>query len=458
MYNDIIEQGAVIALVLLLVIIPFCLLRFITWVKVKYLEIAEIKYLWADLHRAVISFIQAIETLKKQTKEEIKYRWDRLNTIDKNFFQSMEKVKKQEEKELAANWQKLNEAKLNLITQKEELNQLFKIKQFNLENEREGLKQIAMQRQKGCPWLEDEYARLFALKDFIFETETSLKAPKASEKIKEANKARRKAEYNERIAKNILDYYEHEFPFLIEYKNEIIEVENTQDFKAYSDEERLDNATTFMSVSEYNKLSVTARNQLALDRYLNKNHSPAEIGQMYERFVGYEYEIDGWDVEFKGILDGFEDLGRDLICTKNNTALIIQCKNWAYFKTVHEKHIFQLFGTLYQYRKQIMSQKKYDNVFGYFYTTTKVSDIAHEFANELDIKIFENHKLNKHYPCIKCNINRATNEKIYHLPFDQQYDKVKIIKGTGETYCSTVKEAENLGFRRAFRYHIDNSF
>lgn len=44
--------------------------------------------------------------------------------------------------------------------------------------------------------------------------------------------------------------------------------------------------------------------------------------------------------------------------------------------------------------------------------------------------------------------------KIYHLPFDQQYDKTKLEKKYGELYCKTVKEAEDAGFRRAFRYRI----
>ena len=53
---------------------------------------------------------------------------------------------------------------------------------------------------------------------------------------------------------------------------------------------------------------------------------------------------------------------------------------------------------------------------------------------------------------IKCNINQATNERIYHLPFDQQYDRTKIIPALGECYVRTVAEAESLSFRRAFRH------
>lgn len=57
------------------------------------------------------------------------------------------------------------------------------------------------------------------------------------------------------------------------------------------------------------------------------------------------------------------------------------------------------------------------------------------------------------YPCIKCNVSRRDGTKIYHLPFDQQYDRTLIEEEKNECYVETVKEAEDLGFRRAFRWH-----
>ena len=50
---------------------------------------------------------------------------------------------------------------------------------------------------------------------------------------------------------------------------------------------------------------------------------------------------------------------------------------------------------------------------------------------------------------IKCN-NAHNGEKIYHLPFDQQYDKIKIREN--DLYVQTVIEAEELGYRRAKRW------
>ena len=56
------------------------------------------------------------------------------------------------------------------------------------------------------------------------------------------------------------------------------------------------------------------------------------------------------------------------------------------------------------------------------------------------------------YPVVKCNVSRLSGEKIYHLPFDQQYDKTLIEPSRGELYAWTVAEAEALGFRRAWRW------
>ena len=82
----------------------------------------------------------------------------------------------------------------------------------------------------------------------------------------------------------------------------------------------------------------------------------------------------------------------------------------------------------------------------------QMADLSRRFASELHIKLEESIPLDFSYPCIKCNISRKSEEKIYHLPFDQQYDNTKIERESGELYCSTIKEAEGLGFRRAKKY------
>ena len=86
----------------------------------------------------------------------------------------------------------------------------------------------------------------------------------------------------------------------------------------------------------------------------------------------------------------------------------------------------------------------FKKVKGIMITTTVLSETARKVANYLGIEYKENEDFDKTYPCIKCNINKTTNEKIYHLPFDQQYDKIQIEPNKGEKYVTTVKEAENL--------------
>jgi hypothetical protein len=78
-----------------------------------------------------------------------------------------------------------------------------------------------------------------------------------------------------------------------------------------------------------------------------------------------------------------------------------------------------------------------------------VSERWRDYGNELDIDLYEDQILER-YPCIKANIENDK-EKIYHLPFDQQYDTTKIEPDKGESYFMTVKEADDNGFRRAKR-------
>ena len=210
--------------------------------------------------------------------------------------------------------------------------------------------------------------------------------------------------------------------------------------------EAADPTEKFLSREEWEKLPVHARNQLALDRYLERAKSDWEIGRLYERYLGYLRETSGWVVTYHGALRGFEDLGRDLICVKDKGVEIVQAKCWSRSKVIHEKHVFQLFGTTIHYRLASPGVP----VTAVLATTTSLSDVAAEAAKVLDIRV-DTIMLPPSYAMIKCNINPGTGERIYHLPFDQQYDRTQICR-PGECYVETVKKAEQLGFRRAWRY------
>lgn len=215
-----------------------------------------------------------------------------------------------------------------------------------------------------------------------------------------------------------------------------------------------DPARDYLSSEEWRALSSIERDQLALDRYV-QSHSKSnwQIGRDYELSVAYEYLL-GYSVDTFGSRKGLEDLGRDLICTGPDRILIIQCKYWSKEKTIHEKHIFQLYGTTTMYRIDHPSSSV--PISSLFVTNTRLSDTARKAAVFLGITVVENHNMIE-FPRIKCNIGRGEFgevAKIYHLPMDAQYD-VTQIKNAGEFYAMTVQEAVNAGFRRAFKWHQD---
>lgn len=260
--------------------------------------------------------------------------------------------------------------------------------------------------------------------------------------------------------KEMLEKYkasEYQLAYLLELYpalQDVIDCEFNQlpitDFTQNSD---YDKTRDFLSKEEYQALSTVERNQLALDRYKNsKNKSKWQIGRDYELYVGYKYSLKGYTIDYTGSYMKLEDLGRDLIAKKDGTILIIQCKYWSSSKLIHEKHITQLYGTTvcYCFEHNI----PLENVKGVLITNITLSDTAKKMADYLGIQYAENFK--KHdFPCIKCNIGHDADgykTKIYHLPFDQQYDVTKIDE-PGEFYAMTVQEAEDAGFRRAFKWH-----
>lgn len=382
--------------------------------------------------------------LRKLIREEYK---DEIFEAKKQLEQTYEKHKHEISKS--------NEKHLHKISKIQSDLRLALLRKGFVEKEVQAWKKAILERSSGFPTLVKVIQDYEKLKDdYLTEhlLDKSHPAKKASEIVKEQSARRREAEFEAKTTKGILDYYESIAPFLIDLKNDIIDPKEEESiFKEYDQSERQDPVTNYLTKEEYRKLPSTERNQMALDRFWDRNKSKRLIGRLYERYVGYLYEKEGYQVDYIGIFKGFEDLGRDLICKKENEYIIIQCKYWSHFKTIYEKHIFQFFGTVFQYRDSFPSQ----NVHAIFYTSTQLSDLARRFANELKIELKENCKLDKSYPCIKCNINISTKEHIYHLPFDQQYDRTKIVND-GEFYSPTVRIAEEAGFRRAFRWQGNN--
>lgn len=323
-----------------------------------------------------------------------------------------------------------------------------------MEQAKQAIRQMARERQIGFPWLARAYDEFFAIQEngiANYLTRKPQPAMKTAEIVRQYSRLRRAAEYRAKQAEYLTQYYEYLAPFLVELKEELEEdsvPEAGESLANYSEEERHDGVTQFLTKEEYRLLPSAERNQLALNRFWSRPKSKSLIGRLYERYVGHLYERAGYDVEYVGIFCGLEDLGRDLLCRLGDELLIVQCKNWSRFRTIYEKHIFQFFGTVFQYQ----DENPKTAVRGLFYTTTELSPLARRFSSQLGIELHENFQLDRSYPCIKCNVSMRDGTKIYHLPFDQQYDRTKVHKDRGEFYCRTVAEAEDQGFRRAFRY------
>ena len=247
------------------------------------------------------------------------------------------------------------------------------------------------------------------------------------------------------------EYLLHLFPELTFYVEDFESIKQLMDIKNIAElQDDFDRVQYYVTKEEFAQLSIDQRNQIALDRYINGFKTKWQIGRDFELYCGQFYENEGWEVTYFGIEKKLNDLGRDLIAIKGSTHLIIQCKYWSQEKVIHEKHIVQLYGTTIEYSMNIDIQL---SVIPVFITNITLTETAKKFAEKLGVKILDNFELVP-FPRIKCNINRDLNggeTRIYHLPFDQQYDRTKINK-KGEFYAYTVEEAVNQGFRRAFRY------
>lgn len=318
---------------------------------------------------------------------------------------------------------------------------------------------LAEQKSQGFPWLAEAYAEYFQLE--LMKKAEALEhkkhpAPKSAERVRDIARARRVVERKLRIAQGIIKYWRSLFPFLVDFMGnqdeELLKrvLARNIDHPIHEISELQEDPVMVLlklSGEEYRRLSSAERSQRALDKWRARSETKWQIGRQYERYIGYLFEHQGYKVYYQGILEGFDDLGRDLICKGPAQTYVIQCKCWSRHKEIHENHVNQLFGTGVKYRLDNPTEQ----VNLVLWTSTELTERARRFADHLGVQIKESQPL-KEYPCIKCNISRATGEKIYHLPFDQQYDNTVVEPERGELYVSTAYEAEKLGFRRAWRW------
>lgn len=284
-------------------------------------------------------------------------------------------------------------------------------------------------------------------------------ALKAADEIKVIRKEKREALRQLKEMQYEYDWLLQQLPDYADSTQDVIE-----EIEAIASEG--DEVELWLSKEEWQSLSTIEKNQLALDRYnQRRKKSNRRIGYDYELYCGhyiYKGELLGGrgigKIVQYGIENGLEDRGRDIIAEGNGMVYVIQCKCWRKERPIRENTIMQLYGSaaeycFSQYESEPNPLKRlHKTVIPVLITTTTLSEVAARFAKYLGIEVVE-FKFDKPYPQIKCNIGRD-GEKIYHLPFDQQYDTTIIERHRGECFVSTVQEAEDLGFRHAMRHTL----
>ncbi|MDD2758386.1 MAG: hypothetical protein PHD72_03395 [Patescibacteria group bacterium] len=433
---------------------------------------------WAAIISLIIlySFVSWIVELSSNSKKylELKPKLDNLGRLEREqelkIASDNARLEDESRKKMNEFSQKIKQAKDALDLEARQWNEKVLKDKEEIQINREEVQLIANQKSMGFPWLADAYADYFSLLDFQRESYLAKKnhpAFSAAEIVRVIKEEKKELLRSNKIISYQINYYEKLFPWLTELiaENENEDIPVCIESADIDEKNNEDRARQFLTAEEYKKLPSVVRNQKALDRYLsNRNKSKWAIGRDYEMYVGYSFEQKGYAVEYKGIIDGFEDLGRDVIAKKNGEVCIVQCKYWAQYKEIHEKHVFQLFGTTMEYWiknfenntkpktfKEFAKFLNENKLRPIFFTSTVLSNKAKEMADVLSIEIKENEPVGE-FPRIKCNISGRDGEKIYHLPFDQQYDRTIIEKHKGEFCAFTVKEAEDAGFRRAFRH------
>ena len=193
------------------------------------------------------------------------------------------------------------------------------------------------------------------------------------------------------------------------------------------------------------ELSQDNRYDLALARWMNQKKNRPQLGAMFERYIGYQCESNGYYVEYNGIEKKKADQGRDLLVfdPSQPKLYVVQCKYWASDKEIHEDAIYKLYGTV------VAAKNEYPDyiVSGVLVCTCSLSDEASTAASGFPgIQHFDRCHANiRDYPCVKCATG-SSGERYYYLPFDKSYDAV-----IADCYVANTNLAKNLGYERPLR-------
>jgi len=88
---------------------------------------------------------------------------------------------------------------------------------------------------------------------------------------------------------------------------------------------------------------------------IEEHNRKKNYGNYYEEFISNKYLDYGYDIENRGIKESFNDGGLDIIAKKDNSIVLVQCKNWSMSNTykINQKDLRAFVGDCFLYLKDI---------------------------------------------------------------------------------------------------------
>lgn len=176
-----------------------------------------------------------------------------------------------------------------------------------------------------------------------------------------------------------------------------------------------------------------------------KIRSKKYIGLDYERFIGYLLESNGYSVMYNGALKGVKDGGIDLIASKENDLLLIQCKLYKRGRNIPSGYAYRLKASVDRYCQDHPEVKR---AVGYLVTNYAVSAKAQSVADASGLQTAIV-RYDRYYPCVKCvsfYTKKGARRSYYYMPWQSSYDKVNVLPEADDCYVFTAREAESLGY------------
>jgi hypothetical protein len=213
-----------------------------------------------------------------------------------------------------------------------------------------------------------------------------------------------------------------------------------------------DRAQNYLSDEEWATLSVTDRNQLALDRYVDSRRTSEWAAERdYVESCACQLMKNGYEVMIYGMEKRKEDLGRDIVAKKRGrsggvSVLIIQCKCWKE-REISEEVVMQLYSSFISYKVEnsdlIIQEGARVLPVLIIPSFSRLSNVAQRYIDMLKCRLQVLDEAE--YPRVKCEVNGK--EKLYRLPFDKLYDRARV-EVDRKSRAWSVAEAEAKGFHR----------